>query len=401
MRMIEAHRMLRRGQVVSQDQIQFVLAISHSGNRRDRVVRLTVGFREDHRVGVRIAAPLGENFAREVTELLLVRRVQTKHRHRVLHDTAVHILKARHFKAELFLGLLHREGMMAALKMFVRQNAAAHDGKVCVRAEEVVRELLDERKQLIKRRAVDDHRRVLSVHHDRVFIIIDIRRILEAPRLVIHRHRHHAKILPCRVRDRSRVADVFDAKKAFRIPRRLFQLRRRDIARVFFGLGEVDGNFEFTVLRVGNPVLVLCDAVAANIIAVLTELVEIVRRRFRGLCVERPELAHHLRGPRRDAAHEPRVKQVALRNRVVDLSLFYRVIAQKVQTFWKTMAFHLFFVALQFQFRQKCVSGEGFVQRVQQAAVLRVIEQRIQRGIYRLNLHSHADAPCASSTRNR
>ena len=95
-------------------------------------MRLAVGFREDHRVGVAVLAPLRENFAREVTELVLVRRVQAQHRHRVLHDAAVHILKARHFKAELFLGLLHREGMMAALKMLMRENAAADDGQIGV-----------------------------------------------------------------------------------------------------------------------------------------------------------------------------------------------------------------------------------------------------------------------------
>ena len=77
MRMIEAHRMFWCGQVVAQHQIQFVLAISHSGNRRDRVVRLAVGFREDHRVGVRIAAPLGENFARQLAELVFIFRRST------------------------------------------------------------------------------------------------------------------------------------------------------------------------------------------------------------------------------------------------------------------------------------------------------------------------------------
>ena len=33
--------------------------------------------------------------------------------------------------------------------------------------------------------------------------------------------------------------------------------------------------------RVGNPVLILRNAVAANIVAVLTQLIEVVGRRFR------------------------------------------------------------------------------------------------------------------------
>ena len=99
-----------------------------------------------------------------------------------------------------------------------------------------MRELLDERKQLVERGAVNDHRRVLSAHDDRVLIVIDIRRILKAPRLTVHGHRHDAQVLPRRVRDRPRVADIFDAEQALRIPGRLFQLRRRDVARVFFRL---------------------------------------------------------------------------------------------------------------------------------------------------------------------
>ena len=122
---------------------------------------------------------------------------------------------------------------MAALEMLVCQNAAADDGQVGIRAEEIVRELLDERKQLIKRRAVNDHRRVLGVHHDRVLIVIDIRRILEAPRLAVDRDRHDAEILPCRVRDRARVADVFDAEQALRVGTVIDDLTRKLVCACF------------------------------------------------------------------------------------------------------------------------------------------------------------------------
>ena len=108
----------------------------------------------------------------------------------------------------------------------------------------------------------------------------------EAPRLAVDRDRHDAEILPRRVRNGPRVADIFDAEQAFGVTGRLFQLRRRNVSGVFFGLREVDGNFEFTVLRVGNPVLILRDAVAADVVAILTELVEVIGRRFRAFCVE-------------------------------------------------------------------------------------------------------------------
>ena len=209
--------MLFRGQVVAEYEVKLILAVPHPRDRRDRVVRLAACLGEDHCVGVAVLAPFRKDSACEVTELLLVRRVQAQHRHRIFHDAAVHILKSRHFKAELFFGLLHRERVVAALKMLMGENAAADDGQVGIAAEEIMRELLDERKQLIKRRAVDDHRRVLGVHHDRVFIVIDIRRILEAPWLAVDRDRHNAQVLPRRVRNRARVADILHAEQALRI----------------------------------------------------------------------------------------------------------------------------------------------------------------------------------------
>ena len=97
-RMVEAHRMLWCGQVVPQDQIQFVLAVSHTRNRRNRVVQLAVCLGKNHGFGVRIFAPLGKNFSGQLTELVFVFRVQAKHRHRILHDIAVHILETRNIE---------------------------------------------------------------------------------------------------------------------------------------------------------------------------------------------------------------------------------------------------------------------------------------------------------------
>ena len=389
-RMVKAHRMFRCGQVVAEYEVKLILAVPHPRDRRDRVVRLAVGFRKDHRVRVTVTAPLRQNLAREVTELVFVFRVQTQHRHRIFHDAAAHIFKSRHFKAELFLGLLHREGVVAALKMFVRQNAAADDGQVGIAAEEVVRELLHKRKQLVKGRTVDDHRRMLGVHDDGVFIIIDIRRILEAPRLAVHGHRHDAQILPRRVRDRPRIADVLHAKKTLRIPRRFFELRRRNIARVFFRLREIDRDFEFAVLRLRRPALVLCDAVAADIVAVLTELIEVVGSRFRTFLIQAPEFSHDFRRSRRKAAHEARVKKISLGDRVVDQPLFGGIIAQNVQTCREIAVLRLLFIALELQLRKERVSRERLVERVQQAAIFRVIQQQIERRIHSFQFHKIA-----------
>ena len=114
---------------------------------------------------------------------------------------------------------------------------------------------------------------MLRVHDDGVFIIIDIRRILKAPRLTVHRDRHDAQILPRRMRDRACVADVLDAEQTFGVTGGFLELCCRDVTRVFLRLREVDGNFKFAIFRLRRPMLVLCNAVAADVVAVLTELV--------------------------------------------------------------------------------------------------------------------------------
>ncbi len=75
-----------------------------------------------------------------------------------------------------------------------------------------------------------------GVHDDGVLIVIDIRRVLKAPRLTVQSHRHHAQVLPCRVRDAARVAHVLHAQQAFRVSGCFFHLRCGNVARVFLGL---------------------------------------------------------------------------------------------------------------------------------------------------------------------
>ena len=77
-------------------------------------------------------------------------RIQAKHRHGVSHHAAVHVVKARNLEAEFLLRLFHGEGVVAALKMFVGQYAAAHNGQVRIRPKEIVGELLHKGEELIK-----------------------------------------------------------------------------------------------------------------------------------------------------------------------------------------------------------------------------------------------------------
>ena len=285
--------------------------------------------------------------------------------------------------------------------MLVGQYAAAHDGQVGVGPQEIVGELLHEGKQLVEHSTVNDHGRVPGIHDDAVFIIINVGRILEAPELAVHHHRHDPQILPRRVGNGSRVAHVFGAEQALGVTGGLFQLRRRNVPGVFFWLGQVDGNFQLPVFGLRRPALVFRNAVAADVVAVLTQGVEIVRRRLRGLGIPRPELPHHLRRAGRQEAHEPRVEQVALRDGVRGQPFLGGVIAQQLQARREVEALLLLFVAFQMQLRKNRISRKRLVQRMEKAAVFRVIQQRIQRRPNSFRCHSHEDAPCAGSIGNR
>ena len=83
------------------------------------------------------------------------------------------------------------------------------------------------------------------------------------------------------------------------------------------------------------------------------------------------------------------------------LSLLGGVIAQQIQALREIKVLLLLFVALQMQLGEEGIPGERLVQRVEKAAVFRVIQQRIQRCPNSFRCHSHEDAPCAGSIGNR
>ena len=79
------------------------------------------------------------------------------------------------------------------------QDRPAHDGQVRVGADEVVRELSQEAEELLKGCPVDLHRGVAAVKHDAVFVVVDIRGILEEPVLARNRNRDQPVIGASRV----------------------------------------------------------------------------------------------------------------------------------------------------------------------------------------------------------
>ena len=117
-------------------------------------------------------------------------------------------------------------------------------------------------------------------------------------------------ILPGGVVDPAPVALVFGAELAPGIGGGGQIFCRRNGLGVLLRLGQVYGNIQLAVLRGGLPLHVLGDAVPADVVGVLTELVVPVGGLFGVLGVEGLELRAHLGGPGGETAHQLRVKQV-------------------------------------------------------------------------------------------
>ena len=172
---IDAKRMLIRRDIVAEDQIQFEVVAALSGDRRDRVVRRIICERIDEGILIRISAPCREDMVRKRDQAVRIGSRQTDAGHRPFDDAALYVLEALDRKCALHRRLGHREFIVAALEVVVAQDRAADDRKIRVGSQEVMREGLDEIKQLAERVVVDRHRNVLRIEHDAVLIVIDIR----------------------------------------------------------------------------------------------------------------------------------------------------------------------------------------------------------------------------------
>ena len=86
--------------------------------------------------------------------------------------------------------------------------------------------------------------------------------------------------------------------------------------RVFFRLGQIDGDVQITVFCGSYPFDILCNAVTADIIGILTEFVVPVGSRLRVFLIQIKEFFLYLARHRRDGPHQFCVKQVAIDNAV-------------------------------------------------------------------------------------
>ena len=213
--------------------------------------------------------------------------------------------------------------------MVVREDRAPDDGKIGVRADEIVRETRNEAEQFRKGRTVDLHRLVFFRERDAMLVVVDVGRILQIPAASVHVERDLAQVLSCGLGFVAGVALVFVAEQALRIAALGQEFRRRDRLRILLGFGEVDRELDLAVARIHRPAKVAFDAVAPDVVGVAGEFIEPIGRLFRIFRRERFKAGDHLRRTGRQDPHQRRVEKIAVGHGVGgDQPGFYGVIAQ-------------------------------------------------------------------------
>ena len=136
-------------------------------------------------------------------------------------------------------------------------------------------------KQLAERRALDLHRRMLTVEHNAVLVVIHIGAVLKVPTAFVDRQGDNTVIFARGMVHAARIALVFLAELALRVGALRREARCRDGLRVFFRLREVDCDIQIAVRRFGDPFQIARDAVAADIVGILAETIKsIVNKEF-------------------------------------------------------------------------------------------------------------------------
>ena len=247
----------------------------------------------------------------------------------------------------------HSEGIMSALIVVMAQDGTAHDWKIRIGTDKIMRKQLNEIEQLDKSRPLNLHGNMFKVKDNAMFIVIYIRRILESPVGAVDLQRNDPVILSCRMIDSSCISDIFLAEQALGISALFCKLRRRDGFRILFRLGEIDGNINVSIRTGHAPPHILFDPVTADVVGILTQLVEIIRCFHRAFLIQLPEFRRHLRRSRHQAVHQLRVEQIPVNNAVMlHQPLFGCIIKKLIQRLLQIrMLRHLllFLIIIQFQ----------------------------------------------------
>ena len=114
------------------------------------------------------------------------------------------------------------------------------------------------------------HRHMLSIKHNTVLIVINIRRILEAPWTVIDCNRNNSVILSGRMVHSARITLIFHTQQAFWIAALFCIFCCCNGFWIFLRFRQIDGNINGAIRTVHCPFSVFFNTVTADIITVLT-----------------------------------------------------------------------------------------------------------------------------------
>ena len=378
MGVVNPHGMFWSGDIVAQDQVQLILSVPHPGNGRDGIVRLPFRLGKNKGRLVRIAPPYGKDLFGKVHQPVVIPTAQAQDGQRPVDNACRHILKAAERHLPFHRSLLHGEGISPALEVIVAEDGTAHDGQIRVGTHKVMGELLHKVQQLPKSRPVDLHRHMPAVEHDAMLIVVDIGRILKEPAAVVDGDGDDPVVSPGRVVHPARVALVFPAQLAFGIAALGRGLGGGDGPGVLFRLGKVYGNIQIAVLRGSYPLHILGDAVAADVVRILAELIVPVCRRLFALGAAALKFADDLAGPRRQDTHEPGIQQIPAGDIVPDDPPLHSAVQQLTQDLLQgdpPQNRLRLLIAVQSQRRQKLIARPHPVRLVNKAVPHAILHQ--------------------------
>ena len=126
---------------------------------------------------------------------------------------------------------------MAALKVVVAQDAAAHDGQVSVATHKVVGEQTHKIQQLAEGRPLNFHGGVLVVEHDAVLVVVDIGAVLQIPCAAVDGQRDNTVVFAGGMVHPACIALVLSAELALGVSALGCKLCGGNGLGVFFRLG--------------------------------------------------------------------------------------------------------------------------------------------------------------------
>ena len=172
---------------------------------------------------------------------------------------------------------------------------------------------------------------MLHIQYDAVLVVIDIGRILQAPAVSVQLQRDDAQILAGGMIQSSGIAHIFRTELAAGIAALFCVAGGGDGTGILLRLGEIDGDLQLAERSIRQPFFIPGHAGGTDIVGILAQGVEIIRRHLGGQLIPQAELLVHLAGAGRQCAHQPGVEQILLCDGISADTVFHRIGHQRLQ----------------------------------------------------------------------